>query len=208
MATPGLGLSIGGCECCCVPGTLFSINLGIGDSYDLTPYQDAGYVSVTNPGATSWRIVNLDPCDCRVIASGTVTNGTLDALPDSFTNEGCSGMIDLQIGCPDWDGDCTPLSCTPTVYASATTNTGGLVTWDLTPYQNVDTGNRCTSKWRVIEVGSCATYYSGNMNTVDGSFQGLPASFTTTYSYDGFMELQIGCWDCMTSTYVWPGACP
>lgn len=209
MATPGLNLTVGGCECCCIPGTIVAdYYISQFASWNLTTYQAAGYANASFPGVTVWRIISLDPCDCRTVLSGTVTNGTLDSLPASYTNNDCNAYFDLQVGCPDYPEDCTPQYCSVSgVIASATTNSGN-PTWDLSSYQNVDQGNRCPFNWRVIETGACVTHHSGSGSTTTGYLTGLPASFTSIYGYDGYMELQIACWDCHTGTYIWPGSCP
>ena len=70
--------------------------------------------------------------------------------------------------------------------------------------------------WRLIEVGYCVTYCSGNVDADGtlvcvgctnngGTTTGLDCvthTFCSLYPYDGHLQLQIGC------NGKWPGACP
>lgn len=93
--------------------------------------------------------------------------------------------------------------CKPRVIASKITNANtGPKTWDLTPYQGEKIGLP-GAKWRLRDVGeshhnnpdaSCSgsQYGEGSIDG-DGKLVGLPAQFTSGYSYNGYMELQQGC---------------
>jgi len=80
--------------------------------------------------------------------------------------------------------------CKPKTIAMFTTNSSNPV-WDLTPYQG-DGIAPPGSVWRLQETGSNLLYGSGNVNA-DGKLVGLPASFRSSYTYDGYMRLEIGC---------------
>lgn len=101
------------------------------------------------------------------------------------------------IGC--WMCPC----CKPRVIAGKITNgRTGPKEWDLRPYQKEKTGLP-GAKWRLRDVGeshhndsgaSCSgtVYYSGDING-KGKLAGLPDKFVSSYSYNGYMELQQGC---------------
>ena len=88
------------------------------------------------------------------------------------------------------DGYCLDCCCKPKILASYTTNSANR-TWDLTPYQGDDIGPPGGS-WRLRERAAGLVYGSGTING-NGRLVGLPNSFTTSYSYDGYMQLEIGC---------------
>ena len=90
--------------------------------------------------------------------------------------------------------DCCVPPCTPAIIASYTTSLPYNPTWDLTPYQGAGIATGNTNRWLLIEVGLNVTHGSGNV-ALDGTLTGLPASFTTTYDYNGYMQLQVGCSD-------------
>lgn len=100
---------------------------------------------------------------------------------------------------------CCP--CTPLVVASYVTN--GAVPekrcWDLRPYQNYRFSLGC-HPWRLIETVHCMVHASGSI-AGDGKLSNLPAEFCSTYLYEGFMELQVGCLNPDGSS-TWPGSCP
>ena len=78
--------------------------------------------------------------------------------------------------------------------------------WDLSPYSGPEMA--CPSaRWRLHEVGATGTndtnYGSGIVND-DGTLVGLPASFRTSYIYDGYMRLEIGCVNETTGYVIWP----
>ena len=93
--------------------------------------------------------------------------------------------------------------CKPKVIASAITNAqSGRREWDLTPYQKEWIGLP-GARWRLRDVGeahhnnssaSCSgTVYRNGTIDDNGKLVGLPDKFTSTYSYNGYMELQMGC---------------
>ena len=47
-------------------------------------------------------------------------------------------------------------------------------------------------RWRLVEVSRDREYYSGDVDC-DGELVGLPPEYVSSYSYDGYMELQIEC---------------
>ncbi|WP_353208528.1 hypothetical protein [Sphingorhabdus sp.] len=89
--------------------------------------------------------------------------------------------------------------------ARYTTNNANPI-FDLTPY-------KCAGKeyagqpWRLIEVGYVATYASGIIDSY-GYLLGLQNQFRSSYFYNGYMELQIGCKSAAESTTgsQWPVA--
>lgn len=86
-------------------------------------------------------------------------------------------------------------SCTPYVLARKTTNALTDPTFDLTPYQGeaiVNTAGRIGYLWRLKEVGAGVVYANGDVSA-NGQLAGLPASFSSHFNYNGYMELQIGC---------------
>ena len=97
-------------------------------------------------------------------------------------------------------GICPDCCCKPKVLATYTTNSSNR-TWNLTQYQGDGVGPPGGS-WRLRERGAGLTYGSGTINE-NGKLVGLPGSFTTNYSYDGYMQLEIGCPQ-QDGTIKWP----
>ena len=62
---------------------------------------------------------------------------------------------------------------------------------DLGPYQGEGKGPP-GCRWRLVETSHNLEYASGPINC-KGELVGLPSSFQSHYSYDGYMELQIIC---------------
>jgi len=97
--------------------------------------------------------------------------------------------------------------CKPKVLASFVTNAAyaDRRTWDLTPYQGpgIDDADCPHVQWRLIERGA-GLIYSGGWIGADGELVGLPRSFTTSYSYDGNMNLQLACKNEKTGNIEWP----
>lgn len=61
--------------------------------------------------------------------------------------------------------------------------------------------------WRLIEVGSdglSGLRYGQNEVSEDGVLLQLPATFTSNFSYNGYMEVQIGCYSSQTNEILWP----
>ena len=105
-----------------------------------------------------------------------------------------------------------PCDCEPMVIASKKLNGSSEnedeKCWDLTPYQGNEVGTP-GFYWRLIEVGDprdCGGSHYGN-GSIDecGKLVGLQNEYCSTYSYDGFMELQQGCPD-EEGNIKWP--CP
>lgn len=101
-----------------------------------------------------------------------------------------------------------PCDCEPKVIASQTVNgkadSGYPKCWDLTPYQ----GNCIAvpnSKYRLIETGACLKYQTGDVDA-NGKLVGLRSEFCSSYSYNGYMELQQGCIQ-EDGSIKWPGRC-
>lgn len=105
--------------------------------------------------------------------------------------------------------------CQPKVIASYITNRStGRTEWDLRPYQKAGMGLP-GAKWRLRDVGEShhtnpLTPCSGNQygeGWIDnnGVLVGLPDKFVSTYSYNGYMQLQMGCVQ-KDGTIKWP--CP
>lgn len=103
--------------------------------------------------------------------------------------------------------------CAPKVIAAKITNSSS-PRWDLTPYQGKQTGLP-GARWRIRDVGeahhnnadaSCSgTIYNSGSIDKEGKLTGLPNEFVSGYSYNGYMELQMGCID-ENGTVIWP--CP
>ena len=94
------------------------------------------------------------------------------------------------------DGECLTCcggDCKPYVMARKTTNSQNPV-WDLTPYQGPGKARNGSTHWRIIERSYRLTYGNGTVNE-DRELVNLPDQFRTSYSYNGYMELQIGCED-------------
>lgn len=98
--------------------------------------------------------------------------------------------------------------CQPKVIASKVTNAENPV-WDLTPYQGPDMAPP-GSFWRIIEVGFCFPWsypwYGAGCVDEEGRLVGLPDEFVSEYSYNGYLQLQIGC-DGYFAYITWPGNC-
>lgn len=73
-----------------------------------------------------------------------------------------------------------------TTIASFTTNPDN-PEWDLSDYKRVGKGY---SKWSIRETSHGLEYASGSISS-SGRLQGLPRKFTSTYDYDGYMELAV-----------------
>lgn len=73
-----------------------------------------------------------------------------------------------------------------TTIASFTTNPDN-PEWDLSAYKNAGKGY---SKWSIRETSHGLEYASGSISS-SGRLQGLPRKFTSTYNYDGYMELAV-----------------
>ncbi len=97
--------------------------------------------------------------------------------------------------------------CKPKVLASFVANAAyaDRRTWNLTPYQGpgIDDTNCPHVQWRLIETGAGLQYGNGQINS-NGELVGLPNSFTTSYSYDGYMKLQLACKNAKTGNIEWP----
>ena len=114
--------------------------------------------------------------------------------------------------------DCSecPCECEPFVIATKITNrAGGTVTWDLTPYK-FSGKYRKGARWRLRDVGEAhyndptqpcsGTIYGEGEVKKKGELADLPDSFTTSYSYNGYMTLEQGCLDEETGEMIW--TCP
>ena len=73
-----------------------------------------------------------------------------------------------------------------TTIASFTTNPDN-PEWDLSSYKRSGKGY---SKWSIRETSHGLEYASGSISS-SGRLQGLPSKFTSTYDYDGYMELAV-----------------
>lgn len=91
-----------------------------------------------------------------------------------------------------------PCECEPYIIAEWTTNAsnpqpqGTVKCIDFTPYRGDGVGIP-GAKWRSIETGACLL--RGGSGDVDekGKLVGLPQKYCTSYSYNGYVKLQIGC---------------
>ena len=94
--------------------------------------------------------------------------------------------------------------CRPRVIGSCITNGSNENTkiWWLTGYQGDHIGYP-GARWRIRDVGeahhndrssgcSGTIYHTGTING-NGRLAGLPEKFVSSYSYNGYMELQQGC---------------
>lgn len=211
MATPGLELTVGGCECCedcvCLPITLNDAEIPAGGSWDISSYGDP-YVVDGCP--TAWRLLSYNACFCEVLYSGSVVSGVMVGLPASVVNSTeCPMHVFLDLGCPAFAYDCSvpAAPCSTDVLASQTTNPDTPV-FDLSAYQDpYSTGTLCGAQWRVVEIGYGVVHYSGVVSDT-GILVDLPDNYTSPYSYNGYMELQIGCVDCVTGEVTWPASVP
>lgn len=73
-----------------------------------------------------------------------------------------------------------------TTIASFTTNPDN-PEWDLSDYKRAGKGY---SKWSIRETSHGLEYASGSISS-SGRLQGLPRKFTSTYDYDGYIELAV-----------------
>jgi len=104
------------------------------------------------------------------------------------------------------DGNCAfCCACEPKVLAWYTTNANTNPVWNLRPYQGIRKAPP-NSYWRIIEMGACLLYHQGCVDK-QGRLVGLPDEFRSNYYYDGYMELQIGCYDPKDGLIHWPGHC-
>ena len=105
----------------------------------------------------------------------------------------------------DDDGNCAfCCGCEPKVLGYYTTNSSTPI-WNLRPYLGPGKAPP-HSYWRVIEVEGCLLYYQGCVDK-QGRLVDLPDEFRSNYSYNGYMELQIGCYDPKDGLIHWPGTC-
>lgn len=212
MGTPGLELTVGGCTCCecpCLPYTLDESDIQPGSYWDITEYTGVPLTFYADSCPISWRLLSYNDCACEVLYEGSITDKVLVGLPSVVTNNGyCPIHVILQLGCPWFAFDCSipSGSCTPTIVASFTTNPDNPV-WDLTPYQDPYSVTQRCAQWRVVEIGFDRVYYSGVVSDT-GILVDLPDDYTSPYSYNGYMELQIGCMDCETGVVTWPDSTP
>lgn len=90
-----------------------------------------------------------------------------------------------------------PCECEPYIIVEWTSNgrdpqpQGTVKCFDLTPYK-VDGIGIPGAKWRLIETGACLHYGSGDVDE-NGKLVGLRDQFCSSYGYNGYMKLQIGC---------------
>jgi hypothetical protein len=87
------------------------------------------------------------------------------------------------------NGKCPDCCCKPKVLATFTTINYGV--WDLTPYQGANMAPP-GSAWRLRETGAGVVYGTGVVDQ-NGRLVGLPDSFRSSYSYAGYMQIEIGC---------------
>lgn len=119
-------------------------------------------------------------------------------------SSGKAAVFGAQGQCPA----CCP--CEPFVLGSYTTHRTYAPCWDLTPYQGPGKAPP-GSFWRLIEMGSCYPssypWYGAGCVDADGRLVNLPNQFCTNYSYNGYMQLQIGCLSQDGTQIIWPGTC-
>ena len=96
--------------------------------------------------------------------------------------------------------DCCP--CKPYILARKITNSSNDPVFDLTPYQGKGIATKNNTVWRLLERGAGLNYGNGKISS-EGELLNLPNSFRTNYSYDGYMELQLGCTD-KNGNSIWP----
>ena len=112
-------------------------------------------------------------------------------------NKGCFGTLKGgSIAVWNKKGKCRTCcleDCTPYVMATKTTNSTNPV-WDLRPYQGPRQAHKGSTHWRIIERGYGLKYGNGTVDK-DRELVKLPDFFRSTYSYNGYMQLQIGCED-------------
>src|SRR3990167_2346362 len=100
-------------------------------------------------------------------------------------------------------------ACFPFVLGRFTTNAGSQTRrcWNI-PFHGPGWAP-CGHFWRIIEIGTCYPrgwpWYGAGCVDCDGTLLWLPGRFCSEFSYDGFMELQIGCLFPESPDYiVWP----
>ncbi|MGL6196612.1 MAG: hypothetical protein ACRC2T_17505 [Thermoguttaceae bacterium] len=93
---------------------------------------------------------------------------------------------------------CCP--CKPKVLGTFVTNSTTPV-WDLREYQG-DEMAPPGAYWRLRETGAGLFYGNGRVDA-NGKLAGLPDEFRSNYSYNGYMQLEIGCED-EEGTIKWP----
>lgn len=131
----------------------------------------------------------------------------LDDGRRGLLSSGKSAVYNSSGECEDCCGgggdECDP--CEPFVLARQTTHRDTNRCWDLTPYQGPDMAPTC-SFWRIIETEDCYPHdhpwYGAGLVDMDGRLVGLPNQFCSTYGYNGYVELQIGCLS--GSSVIWP----
>ena len=97
-----------------------------------------------------------------------------------------------------WIADSCPCDCEPKIIAEWTTNgstpqpPGTVKCVDFTPYQGNCMGPP-GGRWRSLEVGACLI--RGGQGDIDenGKLVGLPDSYCSGYSYNGYIKLEVGC---------------
>ena len=98
-----------------------------------------------------------------------------------------------RIGC------CCGCECEPHIIARRTVRRD-YPAWDLMPYQGPNMA--CPgSRWRLRE--SDAVIYGEGTVDETGRLAGLRDSYQSTYSYEGYMRLEIGCYR-EDGTIAWP----
>lgn len=87
-------------------------------------------------------------------------------------------------------------TCVPRVIASFTVNLTGALVWDLRPYQNILVEDCCMKYWRLVQVCELpegTLVWALGLIDCDGKIFGLQDEFRARQTYDGCMELQVGC---------------
>lgn len=103
-----------------------------------------------------------------------------------------------------------PCVCLPKVIGSKKVNGSDPKTavWDMREFKEDGIGTPF-SRWRLVEVDNpryCyRLYYCEGEIDECGRLIGLPDIFTSTYDYDGYMEIQQGC---KSDTGEWIYPCP
>jgi hypothetical protein len=92
---------------------------------------------------------------------------------------------------------CCP--CKPEVLGTFTTNS--TTPWDLREYQGDEMASP-GAYWRLRETGAGLFYGSGHVGS-NGELTGLPDEFRSSYNYNGYMQLEIGC-ENEEGTIQWP----
>lgn len=100
--------------------------------------------------------------------------------------------------------------CEPHVLAKESVHRTHNRVWDLTEFHGPGKGPP-GGYWRLIELGSCYPsfpWYGWGCINKRGELVGLPNNYTSTYSYWGHLEIQIGCPCEDDEEFVcWPGTC-